>query len=112
MKSSHTLWATVLLTLLVGGALSDENKRCKLNDPVRFRSYNFEKIDNDLKVWKNDRFFVSLCEDFTKDQVEAICGKVEKENVFFIFLVDPEYKNCLIFTRDDIYLSHNIDFGN
>lgn len=112
MKAPQGLFSVLLLTGILALAMCEENKRCRLNDKVRFRSYNFEKIDNDLRVWKNDRFYVSLCEDISKEEVEKMCGKTDRENVFFVFLVDPEYRNCLIFTRDDIYLSHNINFGN
>ena len=44
----------ILLMVMLGASYCDQSKKCKLNDSVRFRNYNFEKIDDDLKVWKNE----------------------------------------------------------
>lgn len=74
-------------------------KKCRLNDAVRFRNYNFEEIDSELKIWTSSRFYVSLCEPIPREKILEKCSTEEVEDVFFFNVVEPEYKNCLIFTR-------------
>ena len=87
-------------------------KRCRLNDAVRFRNYNFEEIENDLKTWISSRFYVSLCEPIPREKILEKCSTDKVKDVFFFNVVEPEYKNCLIFTREDISLSYNQNFSD
>jgi hypothetical protein len=104
--------ALILLIFAQFGFTELVEKRCRLNDPVRFRNYNFEGIDPDLMVWESNRFHVSLCEPISREKILEKCSTDKVDDVFFFNVVEPEYKNCLIFTREDISLSYNENFSN
>ena len=109
MKSYSLPYAILIVLIQLCDFSSSEliEKKCRLNDPVRFINYNFEGIDQELQIWESSRFYVSLCNPIPRDKILEKCSTEKVDDVFFLNVVEPEYKNCLLLTRDDIYLSYN-----
>lgn len=106
MVKQKKLLITLIFGILLSVSLQEE---CTIIDKLKFRKYYFKTSEQSLEVFESKRFIVSLCEPINPKRIKVLCNNQVDEEVFFLHLVEPEYKNCLLFKKEDISVTYYND---
>lgn len=104
MKRIITKVLLTLLALTVKNSFQQE--QCTILDSLNFRKYIVKRKSENIKEIISNQFIVSLCDPINPKTIKQICNNKITDEIFFLHIVEPEFKNCLLFKKSDVSISY------